>query len=170
MQGTQTTSQAVRQRNRNIDSQGTQTTSQAVRQRSNNRNTQDTQADNTTNARRTTNAQSQYANNPELAQYYKNTVRKAIEVGLSDEDYIEVVSGLNEGDEVLLPPVYPSTTNTQTNAGGSPFGGMGGGRNTTRMGGGNSGGGNSGGNSGGGNSGGSTNNSGQNRGGGFDLH
>ena len=38
-----------------------------------------------------------------------NATRVFIEVGISNEDYIEVVSGLNEGDVVILPTVITST-------------------------------------------------------------
>lgn len=66
-------------------------------------------------------------------EYYKDAIPTLVEVGLSDETNIEIVSGLNEGDVVILPAVQ--TGNTQTNTsqqrqqgggmpGGMPIGGM----------------------------------------------
>ncbi|WP_274652959.1 efflux RND transporter periplasmic adaptor subunit [Paenibacillus humicola] len=54
-----------------------------------------------------------------------------IQVGIHNDDFIEVVSGLTEGERVILPTVTVPTTNTnqQQNArlGGGGFGGLGGG-------------------------------------------
>ena len=50
-------------------------------------------------------------------------VRTRIETGLSDEDYAEVVSGLNEGDVVLI----TREESTDESSGRTSFGGMGGG-------------------------------------------
>lgn len=54
---------------------------------------------------------------------------KEIQVGMNNESYIEVTSGLSEGDQILLPAVKASTStsSTQTTAGFGSFGGMGGG-------------------------------------------
>jgi len=54
---------------------------------------------------------------------------KEVEVGVHNENYIEIVSGLNEGDEVVLPTVMAtSTSNSQRDQfmQGGGFGGMGG--------------------------------------------
>lgn len=54
-----------------------------------------------------------------------------VETGLSDSNFIEITSGLNEGDAVLLPTVK-SSTSSQTNmmmGGGMPGGGFSGGGN-----------------------------------------
>lgn len=50
---------------------------------------------------------------------------KRIEVGINNDDDIEIVSGLNEGDTVVVPVTTSSTTAT-TAAQGAMFGGMGG--------------------------------------------
>jgi HlyD family secretion protein len=50
--------------------------------------------------------------------------RVFIEVGISNEDYIEIVSGLSEGDIVILPTVISSASNAQA---GFPGGGFSGG-------------------------------------------
>ncbi|AZN39874.1 efflux RND transporter periplasmic adaptor subunit [Paenibacillus albus] len=59
-----------------------------------------------------------------------------IEVGIHNEDYIEVLSGLKEGDRVVVPTVVTSTTNQQQGFGaggfGGGFGGFGGGGGTFR--------------------------------------
>lgn len=79
------------------------------------------------------------ANNP----YYANAVPKMVEIGINNENSIEIVSGLNEGDEVILPPVVAASNNTSASSAGG-FGGLGGGanRNFGGGGGGNFGGGN----------------------------
>ncbi|GAC44140.1 efflux RND transporter periplasmic adaptor subunit [Paenibacillus popilliae] len=45
-----------------------------------------------------------------------------VETGINNESYFEIVSGLKEGDRVVLPTVRASTNSSQQ----SPFGGMGG--------------------------------------------
>ncbi|NSW89456.1 MAG: HlyD family efflux transporter periplasmic adaptor subunit [Firmicutes bacterium] len=69
---------------------------------------------------------------PRIADYYKDAVPVFIQTGVNNETYIEVVSGLQEGDEVILPPIFQSqnssgskTTNPMGGFGG--FGGFGGG-------------------------------------------
>ncbi|OPA80298.1 hypothetical protein BVG16_06065 [Paenibacillus selenitireducens] len=53
---------------------------------------------------------------------------KEIEVGIHNESYIEVLSGLEEGEQILLPAVKASTgSSAQMNAGFGGLGGMGGG-------------------------------------------
>jgi HlyD family secretion protein len=71
-----------------------------------------------------------WAGNAQVQQYYANAVQKVVEVGISNENFIEIVSGLNEGDRVLLPPVIATqaTTNTNNPRTGVPgMGGIGGG-------------------------------------------
>ena len=64
--------------------------------------------------------------------YYANAVPKMVVIGINNESYIEIVSGLNEGDEVILPPVVAAKTgNTPAaTAGFGGLGGMGGGART----------------------------------------
>lgn len=64
--------------------------------------------------------------NSVFQQYYANTTRKQIEVGISNETNIEVVSGLNEGDEVILPPLTQGQSSS-SNSSMMQFGGGGGG-------------------------------------------
>lgn len=67
-------------------------------------------------------------------QYYAGAVRIPVEVGMSTDADIEILSGLKEGDVVVLPAVAASTsqqqgTVNQQRGGGTPFGGgFGGGR------------------------------------------
>lgn len=76
-------------------------------------------------------------------EYYKDTVMKEIEVGLNNDAFVEIKSGLAEGDVVVLPPLVVSSSNGSTNTQGGfgfgSFGGLGGGMNRA-MGGGFSGG------------------------------
>ncbi|WP_051236501.1 efflux RND transporter periplasmic adaptor subunit [Paenibacillus pinihumi] len=71
---------------------------------------------------------------------------KAVTVGISNDTYIEIVSGLSEGEEIVLPSVVPSA-NTNSRAGspgaggGFPGGFTGGGGGAVRFGGGAGGGG-----------------------------
>ncbi len=46
--------------------------------------------------------------------------RKAVQVGLSDDEKVEIVSGLSEGDQVILPAETPRTT-TNKNQGPPPI-------------------------------------------------
>ena len=59
--------------------------------------------------------------------YYANTTMKMVELGINNEQYVEITSGLSEGDVVVLPPlVTSSSSNTNTNnQSGLGFGGMG---------------------------------------------
>jgi len=61
-----------------------------------------------------------YLNGLEIPEGYKAIF---VETGLSDDSYIEIVSGLNEGDIVVLPDI---TAPSSTNQFGLPTGGMGG--------------------------------------------
>ncbi|MHA6531469.1 efflux RND transporter periplasmic adaptor subunit [Paenibacillus sp. BAC0078] len=72
--------------------------------------------------------------------------RVAVEVGIHDESSIEIVSGLSEGDEVIIPTVISTKTSSETQ---TQAGGMGGGFGGGGMSGGMSGGGFSGGSGGG---------------------
>ena len=60
-------------------------------------------------------------------EYYANTTMKMVELGINNEQYVEITSGLSEGDVVVLPPlVTSSSSNTNTNnQSGLGFGGMG---------------------------------------------
>lgn len=84
--------------------------------------------------------------NPAMMEYYKGAVPKQVTLGINNDSFIEVLSGLEEGDIVILPPLTTSGSNQgTTNQSGFRMGvgGMGGGM----PGGGMSGGGMSGGNS-----------------------
>lgn len=60
--------------------------------------------------------------------YYKGSVLRPVEVGINNDQYIEILSGLNEGDIVVLPQLVTSSTNTtQRQQGFNIFGGFGGG-------------------------------------------
>lgn len=51
-----------------------------------------------------------------------------VEIGLNSSNYIEIVSGLKEGDVVVLPPVTASTSSgTNQNGNGMGLGALGGG-------------------------------------------
>jgi HlyD family secretion protein len=50
---------------------------------------------------------------PELQKYYANAVMKPVEIGIHNDEYIEIVSGLNEGDTVILPPLAASSSTSQ---------------------------------------------------------
>lgn len=58
-----------------------------------------------------------------------DVTRVFVEVGISNEDYIEIVSGLNEGDVVILPTTVPASNNPggQMQGFGFPGGGFPGG-------------------------------------------
>lgn len=62
-------------------------------------------------------------------EYYAGATMKEVKVGLTSEDYIEIKSGLAEGDVVILPPLAESSTGdskSATQSGGFNLGGMGG--------------------------------------------
>lgn len=92
------------------------------------------QGGNGANANRTqvTNQNSSQGNNSnssQMRQYYAGAVQKQVEVGINNENYIEIVSGLKEGDEVLLPPLSLGQGLNRGGQGGTtvmPMGGMGG--------------------------------------------
>ena len=72
----------------------------------------------------TTDKDSPFLRNLEIPDGYKAIF---VETGLSDDNYIEIVSGLNEGDTVTLPDItVPSSTNPFgiPMGGGMPAGGM----------------------------------------------
>lgn len=63
-------------------------------------------------------------------EYYANTTLKEVELGLNSDEYVEIKSGLTEGEVVVLPPLVASsnsTNTTNTQSGGFGIGGMGGG-------------------------------------------
>lgn len=51
--------------------------------------------------------------------YYAGAVPKAVEIGINNDEYIEIVSGLNEGDIIVLPQLASTsgTSNNQTRNG-----------------------------------------------------
>lgn len=49
-------------------------------------------------------------------EYYANATMKQVEIGLNNDEYIEIKSGLSEGDEVILPPLSTSSSGTTTNS------------------------------------------------------
>ncbi|OPX42217.1 multidrug resistance protein MdtA precursor [Ruminiclostridium hungatei] len=68
-------------------------------------------------------------------EYYAGTVMKEVELGVNNDQYVEIKSGLTEGQIVVLPPLVTnsSTSNTNSQAGFS-LGGFGGGfGGATRM-------------------------------------
>jgi len=62
------------------------------------------------------------------SQYYAGAMPVLVELGINNDTYIEIVSGLQEGQEVILPPLASSSTqdNAQTRAGIGGMGGLGG--------------------------------------------
>lgn len=74
---------------------------------------------NSQNGQRSQNTQ----RNSQFSEYYKNAMMKQVEIGTNNDTTIEIVSGLNEGDEVVLPPLSQSSSTTTTNKNSSPFGG-----------------------------------------------
>lgn len=61
--------------------------------------------------------------------YYFGSVMKVVEIGINNDEYIEIIRGLNERDIVILPQSYTrsTTSNTQNNrftGGGGMQGGM----------------------------------------------
>lgn len=61
--------------------------------------------------------------------YYAGAVPKAVEIGINNDEYIEIVSGLNERDIVILPQLASNSNNNQfrNNFGGGMPGGIQGG-------------------------------------------
>lgn len=57
----------------------------------------------------------------------KNIEQIRVETGLVSDTYIEIVSGLSEGDTVITGMIQSSSANQQRNQSQSPFGGFGGG-------------------------------------------
>jgi HlyD family secretion protein len=62
--------------------------------------------------------------NSKNAGYYSNAVLKIVEVGISNETYTEIISGLIEGETVVLPAATASSTTTTTNGNRNGFGGV----------------------------------------------
>ncbi len=61
--------------------------------------------------------------------YYSGAVAKIVKIGINNDEYIEIISGLKEGDIIILPQSYTmsGTSNTQNNrftGGGGMQGGM----------------------------------------------
>jgi len=61
--------------------------------------------------------------------YYTNAVMKAVEIGANNDSYVEIKSGLNEGDTIILPQLQTSTStkSSTSQSQGQGFGGFGGG-------------------------------------------
>ncbi|MBQ7040209.1 MAG: efflux RND transporter periplasmic adaptor subunit [Clostridia bacterium] len=55
---------------------------------------------------------------------HKGYVQIQVEVGMSNDSFVEIISGLSEGDEVLITTVAASNFMTQMMQGGMPGGGM----------------------------------------------
>jgi len=60
--------------------------------------------------------------------YYANATLKQVEVGVYNDSYIEIKSGLNEGDTIILPQIQSSssTNSSKTQSGIGGIGGLGG--------------------------------------------
>ncbi|SHI54304.1 HlyD family efflux transporter periplasmic adaptor subunit [Lutispora thermophila] len=61
-------------------------------------------------------------NRAQVNNYYAGTVPKTVEIGINNDQYIEIVNGLNEGDIIILPQLS-STSNTSNNQTRGGFGG-----------------------------------------------
>jgi HlyD family secretion protein len=105
-------------------------------------NTSNNQGNQKSNTTRSANGSNSNAMNVQMQKYYAGTMPKQVKTGINNEAFIEIVSGLNEGDVVILPPVSSSQSGTQA---GQSFGQGGGLRIPMGGGGGNFGGGNNGG-------------------------
>lgn len=57
-------------------------------------------------------------NNIQNSQYYEDAIPTPVEIGITNDSYVEITKGLNAGDVVILPPLAASTS-AQTNAGGN---------------------------------------------------
>lgn len=69
-------------------------------------------------------------------QYYANTVMKQVELGINNDEYVEIKSGLSLNDVIILPPLVSSSSSSSSSfsspaqgLGGFGIGGMGGGMN-----------------------------------------
>ena len=70
--------------------------------------------------------------------YYANTVLKEVELGINNDEYVEIKSGLSAGDAVVLPPLVANSSGSSSNTqgqGGFSLGGLGGGMSTRMTGG-----------------------------------
>lgn len=61
----------------------------------------------------------------ELKGYYANAIPMLVETGISNETYIEIKSGVSEGETILLPPITTSSS-TNTSSSSQGIGGIGG--------------------------------------------
>jgi len=68
-------------------------------------------------------------------EYYAGTVMKEVELGVNNDQYVEIKSGLTEGQIVVLPPLVTNSSTSSTNSqAGFSLGGFGGGfGGATRM-------------------------------------
>lgn len=68
------------------------------------------------NASSTQRAPASASNNiTQNASYYADTIPTQVEVGVTNESYIEITSGLKEGAVVVLPPAVKSSSSSSTN-------------------------------------------------------
>lgn len=77
------------------------------------------------------------ANFTQNQEYYANATMKSVEIGLNSDEYIEIKSGLSEGDEVILPPLVASSngeSSAPSSSGGFNMGGFTGGMGGGNMG------------------------------------
>ena len=49
--------------------------------------------------------------------YYNGAYRKTVQTGVNNETYIEIISGLEEGDIVVLPPLAVSSSSQESEKG-----------------------------------------------------
>lgn len=65
-------------------------------------------------------------------EYYSNTVIREVELGINNDEYVEIKNGMSEGDTVVLPPLVTNSSNSNSSSqSGFSLGGFGGGM--TRM-------------------------------------
>lgn len=119
--------------NRNTANSNEENTNQNRSDKNNNSNGNSESNSNTSAANRNNRAANVSAGgaraNSALSKYYENAIMKPVEVGINNDEYIEIISGLQEGEEVILPQLSTGTTQTtqQIGAGGFGIPGMGGG-------------------------------------------
>ncbi len=69
-------------------------------------------------------------------EYYANTAIKEVELGINNDEYVEIKSGISEGEAVVLPPLVTNSSNSNSNTqSGFSLGGFGGGMGTRMTGG-----------------------------------
>ena len=100
-----------------------QTSSSDAAQSSNSRSSRRSSSSSSSRSSRIPASVSQYK------EYYANATRKEVEIGLTSDTYIEIKSGLSEGDEVILPPLVKASNSASSSSSSKGFsmGGMAGG-------------------------------------------